>query len=50
MIRADGIKLNAMIIFQEVKDAIPLSAYEKLKIPENVIVKANKSSYCLLNY
>ena len=31
MIKADGIKLKAMMTFQEVKGMIPLSAYKNLK-------------------
>ena len=49
MIRPDGLKLPAMIIFQEKNGIIPGCAREKLKIPDNIIVKATKTGYINAN-
>ncbi|CAG9331671.1 unnamed protein product [Blepharisma stoltei] len=45
MIRADGEKMPALLIFQEKNGQIPNLVRERLNIPENVIIKSNKSGY-----
>ena len=49
MIRADDLKLPAMIIFQEKNGIIPSCAREQLKIPDNIIVKITKIGYINAN-
>jgi len=45
MVRADGTKLPALIIFKERTRNIPERTKRLLKIPTNVMVKSNKSGY-----
>ncbi|CAG9330888.1 unnamed protein product [Blepharisma stoltei] len=45
LIRADGKKFPALLIFQEKTGKIPFRLYEHLTIPNNIVVKANRTGY-----
>ncbi|CAG9320376.1 unnamed protein product [Blepharisma stoltei] len=45
LIRADGKKFPALLIFQEKTGKIPFRVYEHLTIPNNIVVKANRTGY-----
>ena len=49
IVRADGHKLPALIVFQEKSSIISHRIWEKLIIPNNVLVKATTSGYVNLN-